>query len=92
MSTTAVPGAALPTLAGGLKVLGEPNRRRIRDLPIQGEQCNCRMGATLGLAPNLISPHLGVLHRAGRVPCAATPPRPAGSTIPATGATRSETL
>jgi hypothetical protein len=67
MSTTAVPGAALPTLAGGLKVRGEPNRRRIRDLLIQGEQCNCRMGATRGRAPNLISPHLSVLHRAGRV-------------------------
>jgi len=54
-------------LASWLKVLAEPNRLRIFDLLMQGEQCNCEMGDTLGMAPNLISHHLAVLQKAGLV-------------------------
>jgi len=54
-------------LAGWLKVLAEPNRLRIVDLLMQGEQCNCEMGGKLGMAPNLISHHLGVLQKAGLI-------------------------
>ena len=55
------------TLAEWLKVLAEPNRLRIVDLLMQGEQCNCEMGGKLGMAPNLISHHLGVLQKAGLI-------------------------
>ena len=54
-------------LARLLKVIGEPNRLRLLDLLMQGEQCNCEMGGTLGMAPNLISHHLSVLQKAGLV-------------------------
>ena len=50
-----------------LKVIGEPKRLRILDLLMQGEQCNCEMGETLGMAPNLISHHMSVLQKAGFV-------------------------
>lgn len=58
---------ALAQLARWLKVLSEPNRLKILDLLMQGEQCNCEMGGTLGMAPNLISHHLSVLQKAGLV-------------------------
>jgi len=54
-------------LARRLKIIGEPNRLRILDLLMQGEQCNCEMGATLGMAANLISHHMGVLQKEGLV-------------------------
>jgi ArsR family transcriptional regulator len=54
-------------LARQLKIIGEPNRLRLLDLLMQGEQCNCEMGETLGMAPNLISHHLGVLQKEGLV-------------------------
>ena len=54
-------------LAEWLKVLSEPNRLRIVDLLMHGEQCNCEMGGKLGMAPNLISHHLRVLQRSGLV-------------------------
>jgi ArsR family transcriptional regulator len=59
--------AKLAELAEWLKVLSEPNRLRIVDLLMHGEQCNCEMGGTLGMAPNLISHHLSVLQRSGLV-------------------------
>ena len=64
--TTAVP-QRVEVLAGWLKVLAEPNRLRILDLLLQGEQCNCEMGDMLDMAPNLISHHLGVLQKVGLV-------------------------
>ena len=68
---TEVPAAASTVkphdLARWLKVIAEPNRLRILDLLMQGEQCNCEMGGTLGMAPNLISHHLGVLQKEGLV-------------------------
>ena len=54
-------------LAAWLKVLAEPNRLRIVDLLMQGEQCNCEMGDRLDVAPNLISHHLNVLQKVGLV-------------------------
>jgi ArsR family transcriptional regulator len=54
-------------LARRLKNIGEPNRLRILDLLMQGEQCNCEMGETLGMAANLISHHLSVLQKEGLV-------------------------
>ncbi len=59
--------AGASPLAGWLRVISEPNRLRILDLLMQGEQCNCEMGDTLGMAPNLISHHLSVLQKAGLV-------------------------
>lgn len=50
-----------------LKLLADPTRLRIFDLLMQGVQCNCELGGALGLSPNLISHHLGVLRRAGLV-------------------------
>lgn len=54
-------------LARQLRVLGDPTRLRVFDLLMQGVQCNCELGDALGLAPNLISHHLGVLRRAGLI-------------------------
>jgi ArsR family transcriptional regulator len=50
-----------------LRVLAEPNRLRIFDLLLGGTRCNCELGSELGMAPNLISHHLGVLRAAGLV-------------------------
>ena len=62
-----VPPKATPGLAEWLKVLAEPNRLRIVDLLMQGEQCNCEMGDKLNMAANLMSHHLRVLSEAGLV-------------------------
>ncbi len=62
-----LPPKAVPGLADWLKVLAEPNRLRIVDLLMQGEQCNCEMGDKLNMAPNLMSHHLRVLSEAGLV-------------------------
>ncbi len=59
--------AKFDTLGAWLKVLAEPNRLRIVDLLMQGEQCNCDMGAKLNMAPNLVSHHLRVLQEAGLI-------------------------
>ena len=50
-----------------LKVIAEPNRLLILDLLMQGVQCNCELGESLQLAPNLISHHLSVLRKADLV-------------------------
>ena len=50
-----------------LRVLAEPKRLLILDLLMQGVQCNCELGESLQLAPNLISHHLAVLRKAGLV-------------------------
>jgi ArsR family transcriptional regulator, arsenate/arsenite/antimonite-responsive transcriptional repressor len=57
--------ARFDTLSAWLKVLAEPNRLRIVDLLMQGEQCNCEMGGELNMTPNLVSHHLRVLQEAG---------------------------
>jgi ArsR family transcriptional regulator, arsenate/arsenite/antimonite-responsive transcriptional repressor len=54
-------------LSTWLKALAEPNRLRIADLLMQGEQCNCDMGGKLSMAPNLVSHHLRVLQDAGLI-------------------------
>jgi ArsR family transcriptional regulator, arsenate/arsenite/antimonite-responsive transcriptional repressor len=54
-------------LARQLKVLAEPNRLRIVDLLMEGVQCNCELGDTLNMAPNLISHHLRILREVGLV-------------------------
>ena len=57
----------LTAVADGLRALGDPTRLRVFDLLMQGVQCNCELVGALGLAPNLISHHLGVLRRAGLI-------------------------
>ena len=57
----------LTTLAGWLKILAEPNRLRIFNLLMKGVQCNCELGDSLQMAPNLISHHLSALRKAGLV-------------------------
>lgn len=54
-------------LASVLKALADPNRLRIFDLLMRGDSCNCELHERLGLAPNLLSHHLGVLRKAGLV-------------------------
>jgi ArsR family transcriptional regulator len=54
-------------LIGWLKVLSEPNRLALLDLIIQGAHCNCDLSEEIGIAPNLISHHLGVLRESGLV-------------------------
>jgi len=48
-----------------LKVLGEPNRLMLLNKIIEGVQCNCELGKSLSLAPNLVSHHLSVLCDSG---------------------------
>ncbi len=57
--------AQFEALSAWFKALAEPNRLRIVDLLMQGEQCNCEMGEALNMAPNLVSHHLRVLQEAG---------------------------
>jgi len=57
----------LETLANRLKVLAEPRRLLIFNLLMGGVQCNCELGDSLDMAPNLISHHLSVLRQAGLV-------------------------
>ena len=49
------------------KALGDPNRLKILDLLMQGDSCNCELKDKLGLPPNLLSHHLGVLRKTGLV-------------------------
>lgn len=54
-------------LAGMLKVLSDPTRLAIFERLMQGVQCNCEIGDSLGLPMNLISHHLKALRKAGLV-------------------------
>ena len=63
----ASPPVNLKQLAARLKVLAEPNRLLIFHFLMEGVQCNCELGDTLEMAPNLISHHLRVLREAGLV-------------------------
>lgn len=57
----------LQTLSEKLRVLAEPKRLLILNLLMEGVQCNCELGDTLQMAPNLISHHLSVLRQSGLV-------------------------
>ena len=48
-----------------LKAVAEPNRLKILDLIIGGVQCNCNLGDSLNMKPNLISHHISILEEAG---------------------------
>ncbi len=61
------PPTDLHKLADFLKVLAEPKRLLIFHLIMEGSQCNCELGDTLRMPPNLISHHLHVLRQAGLV-------------------------
>jgi protein-tyrosine-phosphatase/DNA-binding HxlR family transcriptional regulator len=59
-----------PTLvevAAVLKAMADPNRLRILDLLATSESCHAELKEKLGLPPNLLSHHLGVLREAGLV-------------------------
>jgi ArsR family transcriptional regulator len=68
-----IPGEAKPapvnleSLAARLKVLAEPKRLLIFNLLMEGVQCNCDLGDSLQMPPNLISHHLSKLCEAGLV-------------------------
>ncbi|HMR65559.1 MAG TPA: metalloregulator ArsR/SmtB family transcription factor [Anaerolineae bacterium] len=49
------------------KALADPNRLRILDTLMQGVSCNGELNDRLGLPPNLLSHHLGVLKKAGLI-------------------------
>ena len=57
----------LETLAERLKALAEPKRLLIFNLLMEGVQCNCELGDSLQMPPNLISHHLGKLRAVGLV-------------------------
>jgi ArsR family transcriptional regulator, arsenate/arsenite/antimonite-responsive transcriptional repressor len=61
------PPVDLIKLSKWFKVFSEPKRLLIFDLLMQGVQCNCELGETLNMAPNLISHHLSILRKAGLV-------------------------
>jgi ArsR family transcriptional regulator len=63
----AQPPTNLKSLAHRLKVLAEPNRLLILHMLMEGVQCNCELGDSLRMAPNLISHHLRMLREAGLV-------------------------
>lgn len=67
MSDVLSPPVNLQILAERLKVLAEPKRLLIFNLLMEGVQCNCELGESLQMAPNLISHHLSVLRQAGLV-------------------------
>jgi ArsR family transcriptional regulator, arsenate/arsenite/antimonite-responsive transcriptional repressor len=63
----ALPPVNIQLLIERLKALAEPKRLLLFDLIMQGVQCNCELGASLRMSPNLISHHLNVLRQAGLV-------------------------
>lgn len=50
-----------------LKALAEPKRLLIFNLLMEGIQCNCELGDSLQMPPNLISHHLSKLRSVGLV-------------------------
>lgn len=61
------PPVDLLKMSKWFKVFSEPKRLLIFDLLMQGVQCNCELGESLKMAPNLISHHLSILRKAGLV-------------------------
>ena len=57
----------LADFARWLKVICEPNRLLLLEKIIEGVQCNCELGDSLQMAPNLISHHISVLREAGLI-------------------------
>jgi len=57
----------LSELMRWLKVICEPNRLLLLEKIIEGVQCNCELGDSLQMAPNLISHHLSILRDAGLI-------------------------
>ena len=57
----------LELLTERLKVLAEPKRLLIFNLLMEGVQCNCELGDSLRMPPNLISHHLSKLRAVGLV-------------------------
>jgi len=62
-----LPPVNIQLLTERLKVLAEPKRLLLFDLIMQGVQCNCELGASLHMSPNLISHHLSMLRQVGLV-------------------------
>ncbi len=54
-------------LASWFNVLSEPTRLNIVNKIIEGVQCNCELGDSLSLSPNLISHHISILCDSGIV-------------------------
>jgi len=54
-------------LAQRLKLLSNTKRLQLIQLLMEGVHCNCELGDALGISPNLISHHLGLLRKAGLV-------------------------
>ena len=48
-----------------LKAVAEPNRLKILDVIMSGIQCNCNLGDSLNMKPNLISHHISILQDTG---------------------------
>ncbi|MCC6604383.1 MAG: winged helix-turn-helix transcriptional regulator [Anaerolineae bacterium] len=67
MIETAVPSQTIDILAQQLKALANPKRLQILHLLMQGVHCNCELGETLAMPPNLISHHMGILRDLGLV-------------------------
>jgi ArsR family transcriptional regulator len=67
MTKADTPTVDLHEFARLLKVLSEPNRLMLLNKIIEGVQCNCELGKSLSLAPNLVSHHLSVLCDSGLV-------------------------
>lgn len=57
----------LQQTAAIFKALADPNRLRILDTLMRGVSCNGELNDRLGLPPNLLSHHLGVLKKAGLI-------------------------
>lgn len=57
----------LELLSERIKALAEPKRLLIFNLLMEGVQCNCELGDSLQMPPNLISHHLSKLRAVGLV-------------------------
>ena len=58
---------ALVETAAVLRVLGHPDRLRMLSLLMRRDMPVCELAETLGLAPNAVSQHLGLLEARGVV-------------------------
>ena len=54
-------------LASWFNILSNPTRLNILNKIIEGVQCNCELGDSLSMSPNLISHHISILCDSGLI-------------------------
>lgn len=61
------PPVAIEQFTEKLKALANQKRLQMIHLLMEGVHCNCEIGDVLGMSPNLVSHHMGILRELGLV-------------------------